>query len=53
MQIWNRHPEKDNDDSLIDELRSYISYIRKLVEKDPRIKLKKIRGENYILNIMA
>lgn len=51
MQIWNRHPEKDNDDSLIDELRSYISYIRKLVEKDPRIKLKKIRGENYILNI--
>ena len=53
IQVWNRDPKDEKNNLLIEELRSYISYIRKLVEKDPRIKLKKIRGENYILNIMA
>ncbi len=53
MQVWNRNPKDEGNGPLIEELRSYISAIRKLIEKDPRIKLKKIRGENYILSIMT
>ena len=53
MQLWNRNLHEEKNNRLLEELRSYISYIRKLLEKDPRIKLKKIRGGNYILSIMA
>ncbi len=53
MQLWNRNLREEKNNCLLEELRSYISYIRKLLEKDPRIKLKKIRGGNYILSIMA
>lgn len=52
MQIWNYKP-KEEKNSKIEEIRTYISKIRGWIEVDSRIKLYKIRGGDYILSIAS
>lgn len=52
MQVWNQKLDNTNT-CKIDEIRSYISKIRKFVEREPRIKLIKIRDGDYVLSIVS